>query len=101
MQDNDPKHTSRAAQQYHADAGINWWRTPAESLDMNAIKNLWHEMKEYILREIKPTNKEHLVRGICWFWATVETHKCCRYSGHLRKVLPNVVQYQSKKKKAP
>lgn len=41
-QDNDPKHTSRAAQQYYIDNGINWWRTPPESPDMNPIENLWH-----------------------------------------------------------
>lgn len=50
MQDNDPKHTSRAAQQYYIDNGINWWRTPPESPDMNPIKNLWHwgEMMEAV-----------------------------------------------------
>ena len=58
MQDNDPKHTSRTAQQY---IGINWWRTPAESPDMNPIENLWHEMKEFIRREVKPTNKADLI----------------------------------------
>ena len=26
----------------------NWWRTPAESPDMNPIENMWHELKEYI-----------------------------------------------------
>lgn len=31
MQDNDPKHTSRYAQNFYSEAGINWWRTPAES----------------------------------------------------------------------
>ena len=45
MQDNDPKHTSRAAQQFFAENGINWWRTPAESPDANPIENLWHELK--------------------------------------------------------
>jgi len=48
MLDNDPKHTSRAAQEFYAKSGINWWRTPAESPDMNPIENLWHELKEYI-----------------------------------------------------
>ena len=92
MQDNDPKHTSRAAQEFYARAGINWWRTPAESPDMNPIENLWHEMKEFIRREIKPTTKEQLVNGICQFWTTVDTRKCCRYIGHLRKVLPKVIE---------
>ena len=92
MQDNDPKHTSRAAQQFFINAGINWWRTPAESPDMNPIENLWHELKEFIHREVKPTTKDELVREIRDFWATVDEYKCRRYIGHLRKVLPKVVE---------
>lgn len=92
MQDNDPKHTSRAAQQFFLDSGINWWKTPAESPDMNPIENLWHELKEHIRREIKPTTKQELVDGINHFWETVDIHKCRRYINHLRKVLPKVIE---------
>lgn len=92
MQDNDPKHTSRAAQAFYAQSGINWWRTPAESPDLNPIENLWHELKEFIRREVKPTTKQELVNGINSFWATVDEHKCCRYINHLRKVLPRVIE---------
>lgn len=92
MQDNDPKHTSRAAQQFYIESGINWWRTPAESPDMNPIENLWHELKEYMRREVKPTNKQELVDGITNFWTTVDVRKCCRYINHLRKVLPKVIE---------
>ena len=45
MQDNDPKRTSGRAQAFFAEKGINWWRTPPESLDANPIENLWHELK--------------------------------------------------------
>ena len=91
MQDNDPKHTSRAAQDFYSRNGINWWRTPAESPDMNPIKNLWHELKEYIRREVKPKTKQELVNGILSFWRTVDEHKCTRYIDHLNKVLPAVI----------
>ena len=73
MQDNDPKHTSRAAKEFFMANNINWWRTPAESPDMNPIENLWHELKEFIRREVKPRNKEQLVEGIIQFWATIDT----------------------------
>lgn len=92
MQDNDPKHTSRAAQAFYARSGINWWRTPAESPDCNPIENLWHELKEYIRREVKPMNKQELVDGINSFWATVDVYKCRRYIHHLQKVLPKVIE---------
>ena len=42
MADNDPKHTSRLAQNFLQEKKINWWRTPAESPDLNPIENLWH-----------------------------------------------------------
>ena len=83
MQDNDPKHCSRAAQKFYDEAGINWWRTPPESPDLNPIENLWHELKEYLRRVIKPRTKEQLVNGITTFWATVDAHKCSKYIGHL------------------
>ena len=92
MQDNDPKHCSQAAQEFYGRVGINWWRTPAESPDCNPIENLWHELKEYMRREIKPRNKQELVAGINQFWATVDTRKCCRYIEHLKKVLPKVIE---------
>lgn len=92
MQDNDPKHCSRAAQKFYGDTGINWWRTPPESPDLNPIENLWHELKEYLRRVIKPRTKEELVDGITTFWATVDVHKCTKYISHLRKVIPKVIE---------
>ena len=92
MQDNDPKHTSRAAQYFYSTSGINWWRTPAESPDLNPIENLWHELKEYIRREVKPTTKLELVNGINAFWSTVDENKCFHYINHLRKVIPKVIE---------
>ena len=41
----DPNHTSRFAQDFYGSVGINWWRTPPESPDINPIENLWHELK--------------------------------------------------------
>ena len=51
QQDNDPKHTSKCAQAFFATNGIDWWKTPPESPDLNPIENLWHELKEYIRRQ--------------------------------------------------
>lgn len=90
--DNDPKHTSCYAQEFLARNGINWWRTPAESPDLNPIENLWHELKEYIRREIKPKKKEELVDGIKQFWETVDVNKCSKYINHIFKVIPKLIE---------
>ena len=92
MQDNDPKHTSGYAQVWLTHNGINWWKTPPESPDLNPIENLWHELKEYIRREVKPKVKSELIEGIKAFWATVDVAKCNKYINHLRKVIPKVVE---------
>ena len=94
MADNDPKHTSRMAREFLTENGVNWWRTPAESPDLNPIENLWHELKEYISREVKPRRKEELVEGIERFWITVDVVKCKKYICHLKKVLPKVIELQ-------
>ena len=91
MQDNDPKHTSATARRFFSEEGINWWKTPPESPDANPIENLWHELKEYIRREIKPSTKLELISGIERFWDTVSVEKCNRYINHLRKVMPRII----------
>ena len=92
MQDNDPKHVSKLGQEYLTTNNINWWRTPPESPDMNPIENLWHEMKEYLRREIKPKTKDQLITGIEQFWETVTGEKCRKYIRHLQKVIPKVIE---------
>ena len=41
MMDNNPKHTSGHTQTWLVNNGVNWWKTPPESPDLNP--NLWHE----------------------------------------------------------
>ena len=78
------------------DAGINnyWWRTPAETPDLNPIEKMWHELKEYSRRVMKLKTKEELVRGIEDCWRTVTVTKCKKYIFHLRKVIPRVIEVE-------
>ena len=78
MQDNDPKHTCSVATSFYAANNINWWKSPAESPDINPIENMWHELKEFIRSEVKPHTKQELIQGIQRFWKTVDVDKCTR-----------------------
>ena len=49
---------------------------------------------KYIRREVKPKNKADLLDGIRKFWGTVSMHKCQKYIGHLKKVIPKVIEFQ-------
>ena len=79
MQDNNPKHTSRLVNAFFDSNGVNWWRMPPESPDANPIENLWHELKEFIRREVKPKNQGRVGGGIKRFWLTVDATKCQKY----------------------
>jgi len=80
---------SHLGKKFIVDNKINWWKTPPESPDLNPIENLWHELKEYIRREGKPTKNEELIAGIEEFWGSVSGEKCRKYIRHLQKVLDN------------
>lgn len=60
--------------------------------DLNPIENVWHKLKEYLRREIKPTIKSELIEGINQFWDTVTIDKCKKYINHIKKVVPRVIE---------
>jgi hypothetical protein len=66
------------------------------SHNINAIELVWHELKEFIRREVKPHTKQELVSGIEEFWKTMSVDKCNRYIDHLRKVIPEIVKVNGK-----
>ena len=53
---------------------------------------------EHLRRHVKPSNKEELVTGIKQFWstppdATRSVYLCSRYTNHLQKVIPAVIEH--------
>ena len=74
--------------------------TPPESPDLNPIENMWHELKEFIRREVKLKTKYELVEGIKQFWGSVSGEKCRKYANiyifeyirHLHEVLPHIIK---------
>ena len=49
-------------------------------------------IQEFIRREIKPKTQLELRQGILRFWRTVSVEKCRKYIGHLRKVIPKIIE---------
>jgi transposase len=74
------------------DNEMNVFETPPESPDLNAIENVWHELKNFIRTVAKPTCKDELLAAIQDFWATMTIDKCCRYINHLKKVMSKVIE---------
>ena len=94
--DNDPKHTSHYVCDFLKSKDIYWWKTPAESPDLNPIEKVWGSMKNF-LRDVhfrKPENRNlaGLKDGIKKFWKTLTPKICRKYMKHIHKVMPIVIQ---------
>ena len=95
VQDNDPQH-SAVAREFYMENDIDWRKTPPESLDLNPIEYIWHELKDYICRVIKPRTKVELECGFLQLSVTVTPQKGCKYISHLNKVIPEVIRCQGR-----
>ena len=73
QQGNDPKHTSRYAKEWCLDQGVNWWKTPAASPDLNPIENVQNALKDYLRK--KPITAERRNQGLL---ANDDTRSMCQ-----------------------
>ena len=86
------KHTSWLAKAFYEEEGINWWPTPASSVDFNPIERVWRELKYFLAREVKPMTKKKLVDGIKAFWSVSMTAaKCEHYIEYAHVALPKII----------
>ena len=85
--DNSRIHRSFESEMFLAEAGINHFKTPAQSPDFNPIELVWNDLKVYIAEEVKPNNQMELITGIRQFWETEVTIEYCNSKiDHLYKV---------------
>lgn len=70
QEDNDPKHTSKKAQQWKEEHDIKRMTWPAQSPDQNCIENLWRVMK-YKVAASNPQTVKELVTSIKKVWSNL------------------------------
>lgn len=84
QQDNDPKHTSRAARHFFDENNIELLPWPAQSPDMNPIENLWGYMKPRVAAK-RPETIEELKAAIQACWNELTPEICKKYALSFRK----------------
>ena len=72
----------------------SWWKSPAESPDLNPIEKVWGSMKTYLTDKHKPRNLEELKERTKDYWKKLTPEVCIWYIDHLQKVMPVVVAEQ-------
>jgi hypothetical protein len=75
--DNDPKHTSRKAQQYLKDHNVTVMKWPAQLPDLNPIEMLWIDVEKEVKKK-KPKNLNDLYRIIQEVWDNIPIDRCIR-----------------------
>ena len=96
FQDTDPKHMHKFIQSFFVQNGIAWWKSPAESPDLNPIEKVWGSMKTYLRDKYKRRSLPQLKEGIRTYWTKLTLEVCTRYIDHLQKVMPIVVQEEGR-----
>ena len=79
QQDNDPKHTSKKAQQWFLDNGIEVLEWPPQSPDINPIEHLWTHLKRQMnTYETPPKGAFELWERLAKEWTEIPPETCQR-----------------------
>ena len=77
QQDNDPKHTSKKADQWFSDNNIIPMKWPAQSPDLNPIEHLWQHLKAKLQQyDIPPKGVHELWDRVAKEWTEIPPETC-------------------------
>ena len=71
MEDGAPMHRSVLSSAWRHAHGMKKLQWPANSLDLNPIKNLWKILKDVVQKESLPRNRDELVETLQRVWEEV------------------------------
>lgn len=91
MQDNDPKHTAKATQEWLRKKHIKVLEWPSQSPDLNPIENLWRELKVQVAKR-QPKNLKDLELICKEEWAKIPASTCANLIKDYRKRLLSVIE---------
>ena len=77
QQDNDPKHTAKATQEWLREKSLNVLEWPSQSPDLNLIEHLWRDLKTAV-QQGSSSNLTEFGRICGEEWKKLPKYKCVK-----------------------